>query len=100
MGMKAQTLYDAREKFEFCSGTDLHEFFEGEIGDPSPSGYRDISLKHAGEFVQAHIRTMRHNSYPTFLEVAKEMRAAAMSEDTAVGIISLIGELNLSPVRL
>lgn len=40
--MKAQTIYDLRENYEFCSGTDLHEFFERTCGDPSPSGKIEI----------------------------------------------------------
>lgn len=51
--MKAQLLYDFREKKEFCSGTDLHEFFREQVGDPSPSGTTEIDATLAREFVVA-----------------------------------------------
>lgn len=37
--VNAQGLYDLREEFGFCSGTDLHDWFRSHLGDPSPSGY-------------------------------------------------------------
>ena len=40
--MKAQELYDLREKTEFCSGTDLHDFFRTQVGEPSPAGKKDV----------------------------------------------------------
>jgi hypothetical protein len=49
--MKAQKVYDLREETGFCSGSDLHEFFMGQLGDPSPSGCRDIDAEAARHFV-------------------------------------------------
>lgn len=40
--MKAQALYDLRQLTGFCSGTDLHDFFQRVVGDPSPSGDAEI----------------------------------------------------------
>lgn len=34
--MKAQALYDLRQLTGYCSGTDLHDFFREQTGDPSP----------------------------------------------------------------
>jgi hypothetical protein len=42
--MKAQTLYDLRQLTGYVSGTDLHEFFWQQIGDPSPKGDKEIQL--------------------------------------------------------
>lgn len=40
--MKAQVLYDLRQLTGYCSGTDLHDFFRQNVGDPSPSGNVEI----------------------------------------------------------
>ena len=50
--MKAQVLYDMREVTSMCSGTDLHQFFYDQTGDPSPSGYKSISDEAATEFIR------------------------------------------------
>jgi hypothetical protein len=60
--MEAQELYDLREEYAFCSGTDLHEFFEGELGDPSPSGYAEISSANARHLVASALICMRANN--------------------------------------
>jgi hypothetical protein len=58
-----QSLYDLREKYEFCSGTDLHQFFRSEMGgEPSPSGYAEIDGAASLQFVIAHCDAMAHNS--------------------------------------
>jgi len=72
--MKAQTLYDLRDKTGFCSGIDLHKFFEGQVGDPSPSGYAEIEEKEAINLVKAHLSKMRHNSPSVHETVVAEMR--------------------------
>jgi hypothetical protein len=43
--MKVQQLYDLREEFLFCSGKDLSDFFQAQLGDGSPSGYREIPIE-------------------------------------------------------
>lgn len=42
--MYAQTLYDLRQLTGFCSGTDLHKFFQRAIGDPSPAGSVEVPV--------------------------------------------------------
>ena len=72
--MKAQELYDLREKLEFCSGTDLHEYFESELGDPSPSGHVEIDRDEAKAFVGICLEAIRHNNGETldYLYTVKE----------------------------
>lgn len=48
--IEAQVIYDLREEFEFCSGTELHFFFRQACdGEPSPSGqeliYRTLVIQ-------------------------------------------------------
>ena len=73
--MIAQKLYDFREKFETFSGQDLHEFFNEQVGDPSPSGYVEIDAYYAEEFVNTSIETMTHNS-PSMSDHCKAAQAA------------------------
>lgn len=63
--MKAQELYDLRERFAFCSGMDLHEYFQGELGDMSPSGHCEIDEVKARQFVQSNLGHMKANSLDT-----------------------------------
>lgn len=63
--MNAQTLYDLREKYEFCSGTDLSDFFQRALYNPAPFGKTELSdgqkwLAH--EFVTVSLKAMAHNS--------------------------------------
>ena len=60
--MKAQFLYDLREKHEFCSGSDLHDFFQEQTGDPSPSGKVAIDVAAASELVLNGCAAIEHNS--------------------------------------
>ena len=61
--MNAQYLYDFREKWEFCSGTDLHEFFRRELnGFPSPPGQTSIDKVSAMNFVLSCLKSMEHNN--------------------------------------
>lgn len=60
--MKAQNLYDLREEFAFCSGSDLHNFFRNELGDPSPSGRVNIDQQAAAELVNDSLDTMAANN--------------------------------------
>ena len=65
--MKAQVLYDLREKEEFCSGSDLHEFFNDVTGVPSPSGHVEIHSDKAIEFVKANTEAQyQNNKTPEF----------------------------------
>lgn len=73
--MKAQTLYDLRDQYAFCSGTDLHEFFNEQVGDPSPSGYAEISHQAAAWLVENCYEVMLHNS-PSMTETLVSERAA------------------------
>jgi len=49
--MKAQKIYNLRNKFMFCSGTDLHDFFARTVGNPSPSGNTEVSTQLATNFM-------------------------------------------------
>lgn len=60
--MKAQELYDLREKFEFCSGNDLSTFFAKAIGEPSPNGNAEISDVLAQGFVANSLEQMHENN--------------------------------------
>lgn len=60
--MNAQFLYDFHEKWEFCNGNDLHEFFRIETGDPSPPGNAEIAAWSARHFVRSSLKSMRLNS--------------------------------------
>ena len=60
--MIAQKLYDFREEWEFCSGVDLHGFFETQVGDPSPSGKVEINPVEATRFVMQSLVVMESNS--------------------------------------
>mgnify|MGYP001592291014 CR=1 FL=1 len=71
--MKCQALYDLREKFEFCSGSELSEFFRKETKDPSPSGITLIPQK-AGEFVGQALEQMAYNSPSVARQIWGEMK--------------------------
>lgn len=74
--MNAQFLYDFREKWEFCSGTDLHNFFSAELnGEPSPSGKVKINSSHAKKFVRGCLDSMEHNS-PSLKDHCQSARRA------------------------
>lgn len=60
--IKAQALYDLREMTEFCSGTDLHQFFESQTGDPSPAGNVTVSAADASRFVTAAADAVTNNN--------------------------------------
>ena len=59
--MEAQVLYDLREGTAFCSGTDLHEFFRKQTGDPSPSGHVEIDGDAALVFITRCCELMKRN---------------------------------------
>lgn len=42
--MKAQDFYDWREDTEEISGSDLHDFFQTVLREPSPNGHVEVSL--------------------------------------------------------
>lgn len=58
--MKAQIMYNLREEFAYCSGTDLHRFFQSVVGDPSPSGKVDIPTDHAKSFMRNGVERQYH----------------------------------------
>jgi hypothetical protein len=68
--MKAQILYDWREDSEFCSGSELSEFFASACGEPSPSGHVEIDSGRAVEFVNAMLDKMENNSPSAYAEIA------------------------------
>lgn len=60
--VQAQVLYDLRKAWEFCSGTDLHEFLREQCDDPSPHGDTEIDAANAKQFIEVCLDTRRHNS--------------------------------------
>ena len=70
--MKAQDLYDWRDRYGFASGRDLHDFFLEIMGDPSPSGRVDIPLESAVGFIQKSLMEMAIHSPSTCQEVMQE----------------------------
>ena len=60
--MNAQFLYDFRENWEFCSGTDLSEFFVKETGDPSLRGRVKVNQTTVVNFILSCLKSMRSNS--------------------------------------
>jgi len=61
--MEAQQVYDFRGAWEFCSGSELADFFRRECGgDPAPSGSMQINAAHATDFVCEKLGEMAHNS--------------------------------------
>lgn len=81
--MEAKILYDFREKWEFCSGTDLHEFFRAQLdGEPSPSGYTEIDDVAADKFVQNSIESMEWNN--DGWDVPKKMLVAWEALDDSI----------------
>lgn len=64
--MKAQLLYDLREEIEFCSGNDLHEFFEQQTGNPSPSGRIEVDADESRKFIASCLEAMKDNSPSLF----------------------------------
>lgn len=75
--MLAQKLYDLREKYEFCSGSDLHEFFSDLLGDPSPSGKTKLSRiqeEQVWNFIQDSFAAIGCNS-PSMTEWTKQSMA-------------------------
>ena len=94
--MNAQMLYDYRETTQFCSGTDLHDFFLDQLGEPSPGGRKEVDTEAACQFVIERLNHMaKHNrSMTTWCEktihnfltnahsssVAREIKAAIESK--------------------
>jgi len=72
--MRAQILYDLREATQFCSGTDLHDFFRIQLGEPSPSGEREIDTPLAMQFVASCFEAMAANSPSLAAEIAADWR--------------------------
>ena len=71
-----QALYDLREKYEFCSGTDLHDFFRSAVGEPSPSGYAEVNGARALKFVERCCDAMAWNS-PSLAEHCEKTKKVA-----------------------
>lgn len=72
--MNAQVLYDFRETTQFCSGADLHHFFLDQLGEPSPSGYKEIDASAARTFVQERLDHMADNN-PSMAEWCKKTKS-------------------------
>lgn len=74
--MLAQFLYDLREEYGFCSGNDLHRFFEKETGEPSPSGYAEIDGVAAREFIKEQLSQMESRSPDVVAEMLEQAHGA------------------------
>lgn len=75
----AQELYDLREETGYCSGSDLHEWFQKQLGDPSPSGRTLVFADQAEMFVvKSAISIINSGALPeTEQAMMKAMRVAA-----------------------
>lgn len=71
----AQALYDFNQEYEIFYSDDLHEFFETEIGDPSPSGKMLVSLEKATELVETALLKTCQDS-PDLVERCQAARRA------------------------
>ena len=74
--MKTQMLYELQEETGFTSGKTLQEFFKAMIGEPSPSGHREIPDEEALRFIAVELGQMSQNSYETYLEVLSQVTNA------------------------
>ena len=72
----AQTMYDLREEFEFCSGSKLQDWFAANLGDPSPSGRESVPLLKAWRFIKQCCDTMGWNS-PSLMDQCARTKGAA-----------------------
>jgi hypothetical protein len=75
--MKAQILYDLRERFGSVSGTDLHEFFNQVVGDPSPSGSVEVNADEAFNLLANGEVSVAWNNGGNFDRARKNIRAIA-----------------------
>ena len=72
-----QTMVDLREEFEFCSGSDLQDWFATNLGTPAPSGREPIPCPDkALSFVKRCCDTMERNSPSLIDHCARTKRAA------------------------
>ena len=60
--MKCQVIYNLREKYEFCSGNDLHQFFLSETGEPAPAGCAEINRTRSLKFIEQCCDNMAYYS--------------------------------------
>ncbi|MFH1636587.1 MAG: hypothetical protein ABIG63_21610 [Chloroflexota bacterium] len=63
--MNAQFMYDFRSKWEFCSGSELADFFRATTGEPSPSGSKEIKADEARRFIHNSLLKMEQRSPST-----------------------------------
>lgn len=73
--ISAQALYDFNQYYEIFYSDDLHEFFETELSDGSPSGQMLVSLASATEFVETALLQMCQSS-PCLIEHCQDARRA------------------------
>lgn len=80
--VKAQELYDFREVSEFCSGTDLQEFFEKFMGEKSPPGDAETYRFYADDFVKKCADKIEKSS-PSLAAYARKVKKVWRSKPTA-----------------
>ena len=73
--VRAQALYDLRDRYGFCSGKDLHRFFDEVTGDPSPSGTVGVPREAAAVFVARCLGDIKRNDCAVHAEIVSEMDA-------------------------
>ena len=73
----AQDVYDLRTETGFCSGKEMQHFFEGELGEPAPSGEIAVDTDAAKLFVENAVEQAVSNSPST----AGEMELALQIVD-------------------
>lgn len=86
--MNAQKLYDLREKYEFCSGSDLHEFFHEQTGQMSPSGSVELPVGSAIKFVEKCAFAVSWNSPSLAEDMVYAIQATHRVEEEAVAEIA------------
>ena len=85
--MKAQDCYDDRELLGFCSGMDLHKFFEKKLGEPSPSGYTDIDSVAWAQFVIECAQAMKQHSPSVFKHMSVDAEYKNVHATTRLAIL-------------
>lgn len=79
--MKAQDCYDLRNDVEFCSGSDLSEFFLEQTGDASINGDADIDLQKFSIFVGRCMRAIDHNNPGSNLPAELWVKLKSLNRD-------------------
>lgn len=81
----AQFLYDLRTFTGFISGTELHDLFRQLLGNPSPSGRVNLTLKEAMRLSPA-LKQLLNTSLRQIAAQAAEYTGAPVASQRLVGL--------------